>query len=434
MPFYSTQNQSQKVNFNRALLSGTAEDGGLFMPEMIPFFDPKDHEKLERKNFAELAATIAEHFVDGQIPKNELLPLCQDAYDFELPWIDLSQDEKVLELFHGPTLAFKDFAARFMARCVSYFSENNGQKRQILVATSGDTGGAVGHGFLGTKNTRVFILYPQGGVSPIQEAQLTTMGKNVTTFEVQGNFDDCQRLVKSAFADPVCQRDFNLMSANSINIGRIIPQSFYYFYSSLKFKKKYPDRPLIYSVPSGNFGNIFGGILAQKMGAPIDHFIAANNANHPFFDYLETGRFAPTASVPTLSNAMDIGHPNNYYRLDHFFDHQIERVRAKISGAHFDDAQTKQSLKTVFEKTGYIMCPHTTIAHLGVEKYRSIYPKALFVTVATAHPAKFYESVSSIIGQDFEIPQSLKRALSQKKQTHLIPPTLEALRIGLRKN
>ncbi len=441
MQYHSTKDKSCRTNFENALLTGIAPDGGLFVPEKIPtIISGNDvNHRLREVSFSELAFEIARHFVDGEISDPDLRKICEDAYNFEIPLVEIADNHSVLELFHGPTAAFKDFAARFMARCASYFLAKNSAEKIILVATSGDTGGAVGNGFLGLPGVRVFILYPRGGISQVQEQQLTTMGKNVQAVEIDGNFDDCQRLVKEAFVDKELNQKLDLMSANSINVGRVIPQSFYYAWVALTLSQKQKvesqkDQKIVFSVPSGNFGNLTGGLLAQMMGFPIHKFIAANNANHPFVDFLESGNFEPAPSVPTISNAMDIGHPNNFYRINYFFGEDISEVRDHIWGAWFDDTQTREMIKRSFDR-GYLACPHTAVALLGTKKFREKFGDDFyFVTVSTAHPAKFPEVVEEIIGQKIKIPENIQAVLKKKKEAQLLDPVLEALRDFLIKN
>ena len=442
MKYYSTKDKTHQVNFQTALLTGIAPDGGLYVPDQIPtLLNTNNHpqkQRLAAMTFPELAYTIAKPFIDGEIPDQELRTICQEAYHFDIPLIKLENNHNILELFHGPTAAFKDFAARFMAQCTNYFLKQTTTQKTILVATSGDTGGAIGNGFLGQENIKVYILYPKGGVSPIQEKQLTTMGQNVQALEINGNFDDCQRLVKEAFLDTKLNSAHHLMSANSINIGRVIPQSFYYAWTSLLQSKSENHQttqlPLVFSVPSGNFGNLTGGLWAQAMGFPIHKFIAANNANHPFFDYWKTGTFTPIPSVHTISNAMDIGHPNNYYRIHHLFQANQDLVKEKIWATHFNDQQTKNKIKETFEKYKYIACPHTAVALLGTEAFQNEWGTNYhFVTVSTAHPAKFPEVVETIIDQKIEIPPSLKTAFKKEKKAIELAPTLEALQNYLTK-
>jgi threonine synthase len=433
MQFYSTNNLVLTASFEQALITGMAPDGGLYMPENIPKFTSEEILKLQDKSLADIAFEIAQKFLGNEIPAEKLREICNDAYDFVVPLHKLSSDNYVLELFHGPTLAFKDFAARFMARCADYFLSKNSEKKTILVATSGDTGGAIGNGFLGMNQINVVILYPKGGVSPMQEKQLTTMGQNISTLEIDGNFDDCQQLVKQAFVDKNFAK-FKLMSANSINIGRIIPQSFYWAWTSLQINSK----NLVISVPSGNFGNLFGAIIAKKMGFPIKHFIAANNANHPFFDYLKTGELIPVPSVQTLSNAMDIGHPNNYYRINNLFNSDVSKVREIITAFHYSDDQTKEKMREIYNQYDYIMCPHTAVAQLGIDEFKQSKSRDnlevnIYITASTAHPAKFVESVEEILDTKLNIPASLKTAFKKQKQTTEIKPSLVNLKNYLEK-
>lgn len=429
MKFYSTKNRDLTVNFETALLSGMAEDGGLFMPEEIPKFSPAEMRDLKQMTFPEVAFAMATKYIENEIPETDLKKICDEAYNYTVPIFQLEDNQLILELFHGPTQAFKDFAARFMARCTSYFLTQNKIERNILVATSGDTGGAIGNGFLGLTGINVFILYPKGGVSHVQEQQLTTMGQNIKAIEIEGTFDDCQQLVKDAFADREFNDKFNLMSANSINVGRVIPQSFYYMWSSLQIAKNQAEK-IVYSVPSGNFGNLFGGILAKKMGAPIYRFIAANNANHPFTDYLKTGHFKPIPSVHTLSNAMDIGHPNNYYRIAHLFENKVSKVREIIDACHFSDKATETTMVNVYHDYGYIMCPHTTVAYLGTQKFKK--DEYCMVTVSTADPAKFLDSVERILESKVPIPEALQTVLKLEKEAYSMKPSLENLETYLK--
>ncbi len=437
MLYYSTQDPEYQVSFQEALLTGLAPGGGLYLPQEIPSFTEEDLNLLKGKSLSETAFFVAERFIEDEIPTSVLRKICEEAYDFEVPIKKLEEDGagvdiRVLELFHGPTLAFKDFAARFMARCVDYFLGEQDVRKTILVATSGDTGGAIGNGFLGMDNVDVNILYPKGGVSPVQEAQLTTMGGNIRAFEVNGSFDDCQRMVKEAFMDEALNEEFDLMSANSINVGRILPQSFYYVWSSLQLDLS-EDQYLVYSVPSGNMGNITGAYFAQKMGSPIDHLVVSNNNNHPFVDYLESGEFEAVPSVPTISNAMDIGHPNNYYRIEHLFSGNVDRVRDYFSGYTFDDPQTLAAMQESYNRYGYLMCPHTAVGYLGAKAYlEGVEDDVCMVVAGTAHPAKFSDVVGKA-GLSVEIPESLAKALEKEKKSVVISPSLDALSSALMK-
>ena len=441
MIYHSLKDANQKASFSTALLSSLAPDGGLYMPDLIPKFGDEELARLGALPFHECAARLAHFFVDDKFSSADLAALCADAYDFPLPLTTLSgglldaatpepADEYILELFHGPTLAFKDFAARFMGRAASHLLTESGKSRTILVATSGDTGGAIGHSFLNQDGIKVYILFPNGGVSSVQEHQLTSMGKNsnVKAIGVDGNFDDCQALVKQAFADKALSQQHSLMSANSINVGRVIPQSFYYFWTSLQLKAAHPQRPIVYSIPSGNLGNLTGGLIARKMGAPIDKFVAGNNDNHPFIDYLSTGIYEPRDSVPTLSNAMDIGRPNNFPRILDLFNGDHSEMIKVCSGANFSDEQTARHMRKVYGETGYQMCPHTAVGHLAMGAFMETASKPYTkVTVSTAHPSKFKDDVERILDVDIKLPDSLQDCVNAPSHKHVMEPTLAAL-------
>ncbi len=442
MKYHSNRNAEIEVQFSDALLASLAPDGGLWMPNAIPLFSLDQAADIGAKSFADCAAHLARYFVDKRFSDTDLVRICRDAYDFPVPirtlgGMDLDPatpeeaDEFILELFHGPTLAFKDFAARFMGRAASHIMNQTGEERTILVATSGDTGGAIGHAFLNQPGIKVFILYPEGGVSRVQEQQLTTMGNgdaNVHAIEVSGTFDDCQQLVKDAFADQALTEKHKLMSANSINVGRVIPQSFYYFWTSLQIKAAYPQKPIVYSIPSGNLGNLTGGLIARKMGAPIDRFIVGNNANDPFVDYLSTGEYTPRPALATLSNAMDIGRPNNLPRILDLFDYEHHVIADVCWGASFSDAATEKHMRRIFKTTGYVMCPHTAVGHMAMRAFaKDVSSDFIKVTVSTAHPAKFADDVQRIIERDISMPKVLKKAMKSKKVAHNMAPTLDAL-------
>ena len=443
MQYHSHSNPEIKASFGDALLASLAPDGGLWMPDSLPKFTPEQTAELGAMSFADCAARLARHFTDESYSDEDLSAICRDAYDFDVPLVTLdgqtldpatpeNNDEYILELFHGPTLAFKDFAARFMGRAASHVMQKSGQKRTILVATSGDTGGAIGDAFLGQDGIQVFILFPKGGVSKVQEQQLCTIGgektSNVRAIAVDGSFDDCQQLVKDAFGDKALTRKHNLMSANSINVGRVIPQSFYYFWTSLQLKAAHPSRPIIYSIPSGNLGNLTGGLIAKQMGAPIEKFIIGNNVNDPFVDYLASGKYKPRPSVPTLSNAMDIGRPNNFPRILALHDDDYKAIKMTCWGASFSDSETERHIRKVYNWAGYTMCPHTAVGHLAMEAYTlDMDEPATKVTVATAHPAKFADSVENILHQEITLPEPLAKAMRKTKRVHVMPPSLESL-------
>ncbi len=441
MIYHSLKNPQQKASFSTALLSSLAPDGGLYMADTIPKFDDGALARLGALPFHQCAARLARHFVDDRFEGASLEGICEDAYDFPMPLRTLNgtvldaatpepADEYIMELFHGPTLAFKDFAARFMGRTCAHLLASTGQTRTILVATSGDTGGAIGHAYLNQTGIKVYILFPNGGVSSVQEHQLTSMGKNsnIKAIGIDGNFDDCQALVKQAFADSTLSARHSLMSANSINVGRVIPQSFYYFWSSLRVKAAHPTRPIAYSIPSGNLGNLTGGLIARAMGAPIDKFVVGNNANHPFIDYLETGDYTPRASVPTLSNAMDIGQPNNFPRILSLFGGNHEAITKVCSGLRVSDEETERHMRKIYNSTGYLMCPHTAVGHLAMENFAASAERAYTkVTVSTAHPAKFMDDVQRIIREDVPMPDSLQDCIDAPSHKHILEPNLAAL-------
>ncbi len=448
MKYHSLKNPDYKVDFSEALLSSLAPDGGLYMPDSLPRFGEDELARLGALPFHACAAHLSRFFVDDNFSDADLRDLCADAYDFPLtlstmdgaildPATPEPGDEYILEMWHGPTLAFKDFAARFMGRTVSHLLSRSGEKRTILVATSGDTGGAIGHAFLNLPGIQVFILFPEGGVSSVQEHQLTSMGKNsnVKAVAVEGTFDDCQALVKQAFAHKDMSARHNLMSANSINVGRVIPQSFYYFWTSLQIKAAFPHRPIAYAIPSGNLGNLTGGLISRKMGAPIDKFVIGNNANHPFVDYLETGVYRPRNSVPTLSNAMDIGRPNNFPRIIDLFDGDHAQITKVCTGSHYTDAQTERHLRKTYSREGYLMCPHTAVGHLALQDFTAATDKTYTkITVSTAHPAKFKDEVERVIRANVPLPAPLKRSIKAKSRKHLMAPSLADLDAYIRDN
>ncbi len=442
MIYHSLTNSELKASFSTALLSSLAADGGLYMPDKFPRFNADELARLGALPFAACAAQLAQFFVDDNFSTQQIQDLCATAYDFPLPLrtldgtvLDAATPEPdnayILELFHGPTLAFKDFAARFMSRATSHLLARSRQSRTILVATSGDTGGAIGHSFLNQPNVKVFILFPNEGVSTVQEHQLTSMGanSNVKAIGIDGSFDDCQALVKQAFGDATLCETHHLMSANSINVGRVIPQSFYYFWTSLQIKAAHPQRRIAFSIPCGNLGNLTGGLIAQKMGAPIDKFVVGNNANHPFVDYLHTGQYTARPSVPTLSNAMDIGRPNNFARILSLFENDHEQISKICSGYHFSDAQTERHIRKLYRDSGYLICPHTAIAHLAMQAFSQDNDGEPYseITVSTAHPAKFKDDVERIIHEPIALPQALQDSIDAPSHKQIILPTLDAL-------
>ncbi|MFC5412319.1 threonine synthase [Larkinella bovis] len=417
MKFYSTNNPSGRVSMEEALLRSLPADRGLYMPETIPFLGADFFNSISSGNLADIGFQISSALFKDTIPSQKLEELVHHAFPFDTPVVALDNGKThVLELFHGPSLAFKDVGARYMAAMMGYFLEQSNREVHILVATSGDTGGAVAMGFLGVPGIKVTILYPSGRVSELQEKQLTTLGQNITAIEVDGSFDDCQALVKTAFIDAELNQQFSLASANSINIFRLIPQSFYYVraYGQVKHLGK----PVVFSTPSGNFGNLSAGTLAYKMGLPVHQFVASTNLNHVVPTYLETGVYAPKPSVETISNAMDVGAPSNFVRLTHLFDDNFEQLKQILSGYYFNDEQTKQAMDAVYQQFGYVMCPHTAVGYLGLTSYQQSAPDTCGITLATAHPAKFKELVESVIHTPVEIPAALEELMNRPKQSH----------------
>ncbi|MFK7899783.1 MAG: threonine synthase [Cyclobacteriaceae bacterium] len=414
MRLFSTKRSVEEVSLKEAVFKGLPDDNGLFMPTEIPTLPDSFFDKIDTLSFQEIAYEVAHTLIGDEIPAEDLKDIITDAVNFDAPLVSVDENIHVLELFHGPSLAFKDFGARFMSRLISYFLQKEKQEINILVATSGDTGSAVAQGFLGMPGINVTILYPSGKVSLNQEKQLTTLGQNITALEIDGVFDDCQKLVKTAFLDKELNEKLSLSSANSINIARLIPQSFYYFYSYAQLVKQ--GKKVVFCTPSGNFGNLCGGLIAQKMGLPIHHFIASTNANDVVPEYLHTGTFEAKHSVPTISNAMDVGNPSNFPRITELFGNEYKKVTESISGYSFDDEETSLALAEVFLESDYIMCPHTAVGYLGVKAYQQDHKEDVnYVVLATAHPSKFSDVVEPIIGKEPEMPERLKAIINQDK-------------------
>lgn len=418
MRFYSTNGQSPDVDLAEAVMTGLAPDGGLYMPESLPKLPKNLLMQMGSMPFQDIAFEVSKKLFLEDIPEEILRSIVNEAFNFKVPFTELEKNLYALELFHGPTLSFKDFAARFMARLIAYLKKQSKKQLTVLVATSGDTGSAVAHGFLGLKGINVVILYPSGKVSNVQEKELTTMGKNITTLEVQGTFDDCQKMVKQAFADKNINKNRFLISANSINIARLLPQSFYYFYICAKLKEK--GLPMVVSVPSGNFGNLTAGLMAKKMGAPIHKFIASTNDNDTVPRYLETGNFRQKPAIETISNAMDVGNPSNFVRILKLYNDDIERIRQDIYGVSFSDKKTREAIKKVYRKYNYVMDPHGAVAYLGLVEYRKILPDSIGVFLETAHPAKFADVIEKTIKRPVAVPEKLKVYLRREKKSFLI--------------
>ena len=415
MNYFSLNFNSKDVNFLEAVQKGLAPDRGLYFPKHIPKLPSSFFKELNQKNNAQIAFESILPFVGNAIPENSLQQIIHDTLSFDFPIVPLTNRIASLELFHGPTLAFKDVGARFMARCLAYANAQKSKKElTILVATSGDTGGAVADGFYGVEGIKVVILYPKGKVSSLQEKQLTTLGKNITALEVEGVFDDCQDMVKSAFIDPEINSEVNLTSANSINIARWLAQMFYYF---IGFKNRpHPDKKLVVSVPSGNFGNLCAGLMAKQMGLPIDHFIAATNINDTVPKFLTTGEYQPKPSKATLSNAMDVGDPSNFIRIQKLHNNDFFKLKKAVSGYSYTDADTLNALKSIYKNTGYIADPHGAVGYLGLNEFLENNPEeysGLFLE--TAHPIKFSKSVESAIKTQLKVPEKLKALLEREK-------------------
>jgi threonine synthase len=416
MYYYSTNNKSIRFSFKEAVLKGLSEDGGLFMPASIPTLDKSFIENVESKSFQEISLEIAKGFIDGEIEESDLEKIITDSINFDAPIVKLDDNNFILELFHGPTLAFKDFGARFMARTFSYFDKDNDKELIILVATSGDTGSAVANGFYLTEGIKVVILYPSGKISEIQEKQITTLDKNIIALEIDGTFDDCQKLVKSAFVDKDINEKLRLSSANSINIARLIPQSFYYlnaYKQVMKFRKK-----IVFSVPSGNFGNLTAGLFANEMGMNVKRFIAAVNSNKVFADYLVTGKLEPKPSIRTFSNAMDVGNPSNFARIIDLYENDFDRIQKNIYSKSYNDDQTISAIKEVYEKFNYVIDPHGAVGYLASKDFLEKYGEDnLIITLETAHPSKFVDIVKTALGIEVEIPNRLKECLKKEKKS-----------------
>lgn len=431
MKLFSTNKKAPLATFEKAVMQGLAEDGGLFMPTEIPTLSKEFFAKISTLNFQEIAFEVAKTLIGDDISEKDLKKIIEESINFDAPLKEVTANIFSLELFHGPTLAFKDFGARFMARVISYFINKSDKKITIVVATSGDTGSAVASGVYNVPGVRVFLLYPSGKVSKIQEQQLTTMGGNIHALEIDGTFDDCQKLAKEAFIDEELKNIFasnndSLGSANSINIARLIPQSFYYFHAYSQLSNK---DDAIFSIPSGNLGNLTAGVMAKKMGLPIKKFIAANNSNNSFTEYLQTGKFTTRPSVQTISNAMDVGNPSNFVRILELYQNNLENMRQDISSTSFTDAETTAAIKEVYTKYNYIMDPHGAIAYLGLKAFSNH-----GVFFETAHPAKFLDVVEPIINSKIEIPERLALCLTKEKITTKLSKNFSDFKNFLAKN
>ena len=415
MNFYSLNGKAPEVGLEEAVVRGIAPDKGLYFPESITPLPQSFFDNIENLSNNEIAFTAIRQFVDGVIPDEALKDIIADVLSFDFPVVEVEENIGTLELFHGPTMAFKDVGARFMARCLGYFSAQKETQEPVtvLVATSGDTGGAVARGFLNVEGVDVVILYPTGKVSDIQEKQLTTLGANITALEVDGVFDDCQAMVKTAFLDEEITSQRKLTSANSINIARWLPQLFYFLFAYKQVKSK--GKELVFSVPSGNFGNICAGMVAHKLGMPVKHFVASVNSNDIVPEYLKTGEYKPKPSVATISNAMDVGDPSNFIRIQKLFNNDLEALSQKLSSFSYSDEETKAAMQKIYAETGYIADPHGAVGYLGLKHYLKDHPDAYGIFLETAHPVKFLPVVNPVIDAEIEIPEQIKAVMDKEK-------------------
>src|ERR1035437_2797066 len=416
MKYYSTNKKVEGVSLEDAVVKGLAEDKGLFMPDSIKILPQAFFDTIETLSFQEIAYTVADAFFGEDVEAEALKKIVYETLNFDVPLVHVADNIYSLELYHGPTLAFKDVGGRFMSRLLGYFIQKQGENNvKVLVATSGDTGSAVANGFLGVEGIHVYVLYPKGLVSPIQECQFTTLGQNITALEVDGTFDDCQALVKSAFMDEELNAKLKLTSANSINVARFLPQSFYYFYAYAQLKKMGKADNVVMCVPSGNFGNITAGLFGKRMGLPIKRFIAANNRNDIFLQYLQTGIYSPRPSVSTIANAMDVGDPSNFARVLDLFGGSHKAITDEITGVSYNDDQIAESLKACYTENGYLPDPHGACGYRALKE--KLQPTETGIFLETAHPAKFLETVENIIGEKVVIPVKLKEFMKGEKKS-----------------
>jgi threonine synthase len=413
MNYFSLNNNAPIATFETAVRKGLAPDKGLYFPEHIEPLESSFLDSIENYSDAEIAFQSIKQFICPEIPEYDLKQIISETLSFDFPVLEIEEGISTLELFHGPTMAFKDVGARFMARCLGYFNKDNNEEVTVLVATSGDTGGAVASGFLGVKGVRVVILYPSGKVSHVQEKQLTTLGQNITALEVDGTFDDCQDIVKRAFLDDDLTEKMALTSANSINIARWMPQMFYFLFAYKQLKSK--NKPIVFSVPSGNFGNICAGMLAQKLGFPFAHFIASNNANNVVERYFKTNTYSPLPSIQTISNAMDVGNPSNFVRIQKLHDNNFEALKNNLTAYSFSDEQTKEALSAIYKGSGYIADPHGAVGYLGCKSYREKNPAAQTIFLETAHPTKFLDVVEAVIPEKIALPPQIQAVIEKEK-------------------
>ena len=428
MKYYSTNKHAPMADLQKAVVKGLAEDRGLYMPERINKMSQVFFDDMANMSFRDIAFNVAEAFFGEDVDGDALQEIVYETLPFDCPIVKVKENIYSLELFHGPTLAFKDVGARFMARLLQYFIKKEGQGQQVnvLVATSGDTGSAVANGFLGVEGIHVYVLYPKGKVSPIQECQFTTLGQNITAIEVDGVFDDCQALVKNAFMDEELNRHMKLTSANSINVARFLPQAFYYFNAVAQMRRLNHQDDIVVCVPSGNFGNICAALFGHEMGLPVKRFIAANNANDIFYNYLQTGKYEPKPSKQTLANAMDVGDPSNFARIYDLYGGSHERITSLISGATYSDEQIRKIMQQCYQATGYVLDPHGACGYQALEE--GLKPGEVGIFCETAHPAKFKEKVDEILGINVEIPERLAAFMKGEKQNVPMPKDFDAFK------
>jgi len=415
MNYYSLNKKAPTTSFKDAVIKGLAPDKGLYFPESITALPKLFFKEIDNLSYEEIAFEAIKQFVAPDIPEAELKQIISETLSFDFPVVEINKQISTLELFHGPTMAFKDVGARFMARCLGYFNKDNSREVTVLVATSGDTGGAVANGFLGVEGVKVVILYPSGKVSDIQEKQLTTLKKNITALEVDGVFDDCQDMVKQAFLDESITNKMQLTSANSINVARWLPQMFYYFFAYKQLHNQHKD--LVFSVPSGNFGNICAGLMAQQLGLPIHHFIASNNENDVVTEYLKTKLYQTKPSVATISNAMDVGNPSNFIRIQEIFKNNFEALKSNLTSYSYSDEETREALKELYNDYNYVADPHGAVGYLGCKDYLKTNPNAHCVFLETAHPTKFLDVVEDVIRENIELPEQIAAVMDKKKKS-----------------
>ena len=413
MNYYSLNKQAANTSFKDAVIKGLAPDKGLYFPESITPLPKSFFDNIDNLSHTEIAFEAIKQFVSPEIPEDILKTIVEETLSFDFPVIELNKNISTLELFHGPTMAFKDVGARFMARCLGYFNKDNTNEVTVLVATSGDTGGAVANGFLGVKGVNVVILYPSGKVSDIQEKQLTTLGQNIKALEVNGTFDDCQAMVKTAFLDEELTSKMQLTSANSINAARWLPQLFYFMFAYKQLHKKYKD--VVFSVPSGNFGNVCAGMMAQQLGLPISHFIASNNANNVVTRYLISELYEPKPSVQTISNAMDVGAPSNFIRIQEIYKNNFKTLKENLSSYSFSDDETKEAMLEIYNKYNYVADPHGAVGYLGCKSHLKENPNAHCVFLETAHPTKFLDVVEEVIKEEQPLPKQIQSVMGGQK-------------------